>query len=392
MQKIFEFGDLQNVDLIVDAIYKGGTVGNAGDDPIHKLIGCGLQGGFRIVGSSKKLEAKLVGLYTTLSNPDWPDYIDEQTGRFYYFGDNKTPGHLLHNTPRHGNTLLRDCFEAVHINDRNKVPPFFIFQKGAIGRDVIFKGLAVPGAEGLSPTEDLIAVWKSKKGQRFQNYKAVFTILDTPVILRKWIEDLKNGITNSSHSPKVWINWIDKGIYSPLQANRAIEHRSKDEQIPKNQDDLKIINAIYEHFKSNPYLFEKCAAELARLMDSNIISYDLTRPWVDGGRDATGKYRIGLEENPIDVDFALEAKCYNLKNSVGVRETSRLISRLRYRQFGILVTTSYVHSQAYKEIKEDQHPVIIISASDIVKILKKAGYVNENLIKKWLQTKFERKN
>ncbi|MCP1762460.1 O-acetyl-ADP-ribose deacetylase (regulator of RNase III) [Bradyrhizobium japonicum] len=36
----------------------------------------------------------------------------------------------------------------------------------------------------------------------------------------------------------------------------------------------------------------------------------------------------------------LEAKCYGSGNSVGVREMSRLISRLRHRQFGVLVTTS----------------------------------------------------
>ena len=43
------------------------------------------------------------------------------------------------------------------------------------------------------------------------------------------------------------------------------------------------------------------------------------------------------------------------------------------RQFGVLVTTSYVARQAYKEIREDTHPVIIISGKDIVETLKKAG-------------------
>jgi len=49
---------------------------------------------------------------------------------------------------------------------------------------------------------------------------------------------------------------------------------------------------------------------------------------------------------------------------------SRLISRLRHRQFGVLVTTSYVDSQAYREIKEDQHPIVVIAAADIVVILR----------------------
>ena len=126
MQKIIKFNDLKKADLIVDAIYKGGTAGNAGDDPLHKLLGCGIQGGFRYLGSSRQLSSKLVVLYTSMADPDWPDYIDEQTGQFIYFGDNKSPGHLLHDTPRKGNVILRDCFEAIHTCDRKKTPPFFV--------------------------------------------------------------------------------------------------------------------------------------------------------------------------------------------------------------------------------------------------------------------------
>jgi hypothetical protein len=88
------------------------------------------------------------------------------------------------------------------------------------------------------------------------------------------------------------------------------------------------------------------------------------------------------------VDFALEAKCYALDSAVGVKETSRLISRLRHRQFGILVTTSFVHSQAYEEIVEDGHPVLIISGSDIVSILKRAGIRDEQAVRDWLASKF----
>jgi len=104
--------------------------------------------------------------------------------------------------------------------------------------------------------------------------------------------------------------------------------------------------------------------------------------------DAHGKYRIGMKDNAIHVDFALEAKCYNFNNSVRVKETSRLISRLRQRQFGILVTTSYVHHYAYKEIKEDLHPVIILCAEDIANILTDAGYRTKSDVKRWLRQNF----
>ena len=69
----------------------------------------------------------------------------------------------------------------------------------------------------------------------------------------------------------------------------------------------------------------------------------------------------------------MEAKCYAPTSPVGVRELSRLISRLRHRQFGIMVTTSFVHDQAYREIKEDAHPIIVVSGVDIVWLLRTHG-------------------
>ena len=70
-----------------------------------------------------------------------------------------------------------------------------------------------------------------------------------------------------------------------------------------------------------------------------------------GGRDAVGYYLIstkGKANHPLKIDCAMEAKCYNPNNAVGVHEMSRLISRIRYRQFGAFVTTSYVGKQAYE--------------------------------------------
>ena len=111
---------------------------------------------------------------------------------------------------------------------------------------------------------------------------------------------------------------------------------------------------------------------------------DLTRAVRDGGRDATGRYRIGEGSSAVLVDFALEAKCYHPNKSVGVKELSRLISRLRHRQFGVLVTTSFVAAQAYQEIKEDQHPIVIICAADIVRLLIGHGIVTLAQLDAWL--------
>jgi hypothetical protein len=37
------------------------------------------------------------------------------------------------------------------------------------------------------------------------------------------------------------------------------------------------------------------------------------------------------------------------ENGAGVKETSRLTSQLRHREFGVFVTTGYISRQAYGE-------------------------------------------
>ena len=118
------------------------------------------------------------------------------------------------------------------------------------------------------------------------------------------------------------------------------------------------------------------------------MSIETTRARRDGGRDAIGKYRVGKELNGIELEFALEAKRYSMRNSAGVKETSRLISRIKHRQFGIFVTTSFVADQAYKEIIEDEHPILIISGKDIIDILLNAGIGSVEHLKDWLKANF----
>jgi hypothetical protein len=145
------------------------------------------------------------------------------------------------------------------------------------------------------------------------------------------------------------------------------------------------VDLVYNAYKSDPYAFERCAMEIAKMFLPDIHHDELTRPWRDGGRDATGLYRIGREAGAIDVEFALEAKCYATTTGVGVEAVSRLISRLRHRQFGILVTTSYLHAQAYKEVVDDGHPVVIVAARDIAEKLK-GRFGSVEAARDWLRT------
>lgn len=383
--KTISHDQLPTSDLFVDCLYQGGRRGNSSDDPLHLLLPVSNQGGFRIVG--KKSKPKLVVLTTGLDDPDWPDEVDKEMGVFTYFGDNKNPGHELHDTPRYGNLLLKHMFDHAHgdVHERVQVPPVLVFAKGGSWRDMIFLGLAVPGAANLDANSDLIAVWKLRNGSRFQNYRAKFTILDAPMIARQWIDEVIAGHPLGSACPKSWRAWADQGIYMPLKAPRSLEYRTREEQLPSDDFGKTIINRIHSYFRDDPYRFEACAGRIAEIMLPAIAgNIDLTRPVRDGGRDATGRYRIGEGSSSVLVEFSLEAKCYAPDKSVGVKELSRLISRLRHRQFGILVTTSFVAAQAYQEIKEDQHPIVVICAADIAKLLIRHGIGSLSDIDSWL--------
>ena len=377
--QIFSFDQLSEADLIVDAVYEGAS-GHLKGEPISKLLpGCGNMGGFRVAGRAN--ERKFVVLYTSGGDKDWPDNIDAATGRFIYYGDNKTPGHELHDTPQKGNLLLKYVFESLHssIGPRKDIPPFFVFQKFPTvksSRSVQFKGIAVPGYPGVAFTEDLVAVWKTSERQRFQNYRALFTILDDASIKRKWVNMLY-GNSHSDDAPQSFLKWKATGKYSPLISPPTTVIRNTQDQKPVNVTQEQIISTIFNYFKDNPKRFEACAAAIFRLHDDKAIIDEITRGAVDGGRDTIGRYGMGIAEDPVYVEFSLEAKCYqpavdgNKPTTVGVKEVSRLISRIRNRQFGVLVTTSIVAKQAYEEVREDGHPIIFICGKDIVEILVK---------------------
>ena len=99
-----EFEQLQSVDLVVDTVYKGGTISGKASEVLSKLMpGCSNSGGFRKVmrKDGSGMPAYVV-LYTSMSELAWPDYLDEETGIFRYYGDNRNPGKSLLDTPRRG--------------------------------------------------------------------------------------------------------------------------------------------------------------------------------------------------------------------------------------------------------------------------------------------------
>lgn len=399
MIKVIQHQDITTADLIVDAIYESSADGQLSGEPISKLLpGSGNMGGFRVSGRGDR--KNWVVLFTTGEDRDWPDSLDLNTGKFTYFGDNKTPGHELHDTRAGGNKVLRHAFARLHDDGspRVDISPFFIFKKHQTkngARSVQFKGLAVPGFPGLSATEDLVAVWKSTDGQRFQNYRSTFTILDAPVVSRTWIADLAAGNSNTINAPKAWQDWVATGTFRPLVAEPTTVIRSVEQQTPNTPLKASILECVWIHFQDTPIAFEAFAARIYQMTDSRVIIDEITRGTIDGGRDAIGRYLLGLPDDPVYAEFSLEAKCYRppingvAPNTVGVKEVSRLISRIRHRQFGVLVTTSLIARQAYEEVREDRHPILFISGRDIAEILIANGLNTVKRVEALLANEFQ---
>ena len=388
--KNISYYEIEFNKLVIDCAYEDSRQPGSplGGQPLLKIFpGIGNMKGIRVAG--RKPNWTLYVLTSTEREPDWPDVLDESSGTLTYWGDNRTPGRELHDAA--GNQMFREIFERSSglSTKREMVPPGFYFTPGEQGRDVVFRGLVVPKTVQSDNTDDLIAVWRSTNGKRFQNYRAKFSVIDASEIDLGWISSILSGSEKPELAPKAWTNWIKTGKIQVLEAPRTLEYRKKFQQIPEDLSEIEMLKLIHSYFEKNDSLFEHFATAIWRISDSRVSAWEVTRPTRDGGRDAIGKYLIGPDSEPITLDWALEAKRYDPgKTSVGVADLSRLISRLRFRQFGILVTTSFVSDQAYREIREDQHPIIVLAGTDIVSILKQSGISTLPVLKDWLNVNF----
>lgn len=397
---IYPFDAAPRAPLVVDAVYAGSD--ERQHDALPALLGVGVQGGFRVLGRNPNY--RLVALTTSGEEPDWPDEVDRARGRLLYFGDNRHPGSEIHS--KVGNRLLRYTFDSIYASPprRDAVPPFFVFgrRRGLLdpasgsNRDLVFLGLAAPGAPNLGEMDDLVAAWRTKAGRRFQNYRAIFTILDASPIQRDWLDLLMRGEATLDQAPPAWRAWVEDGRHLSMTAPEHPRFRTEAEQWPSTAAGVAVIREIRRYFMPDPSRlsdatrFERCAAELWRMACREPVTYEVTRPVVDRGRDAIGELRLGPDADPIPLDFSLEAKLFDYEAGIKVTtsHTKRLISRIRHRQFGIIVTTSVVARQAYDEIREDRHPIVILSARDITEVLARHGYGDAASVGRWLRAEF----
>jgi Restriction endonuclease len=145
---------------------------------------------------------------------------------------------------------------------------------------------------------------------------------------------------------------------------------------------------VYEYFKPDPHAFEALAIALWKMAAKEEIFVEATRKSRDSGRDAFGKMFVGPPHAKIPLDFSLEAKCFEPSKGCGVASTSRLISRLRNRHFGVFVTTSCIGPDPSREIHEDNQPVVVIAGRDIAELLKENGKASPQQVQEWLAANF----
>lgn len=96
----YRFEELGDAPLFVDCVYQSGFSPTISREVLSKLMGCGNLGGFRPVsrtdayGRKQKLPAYVVLVMST-REPEWPDFLDVETGILHYYGDNRQAGTQL---------------------------------------------------------------------------------------------------------------------------------------------------------------------------------------------------------------------------------------------------------------------------------------------------------
>ena len=293
-----KFKDLKNADLYLDAVYEGGNTKNAASEPLVGLLSVSVSGGFRYAKNKR-----LCCLFTTQDIPEWPDEFDIENGLFYYWGDNRKPGQERDRPV--GNKSLKEWFHLASKGkeERKKISPIFVFSREK-GWNRRFQGLLVPGCNKMSEDQNLISVWKQKNGLRFENYKAIFSILDVKKIPREWIQDILDGNPFSQNTPKAWMDWINNGTIKNLKVSGDIAKIKKEDQLPISKEDKKIHELIIKFFrgKDDYSEFEYFAAKIFELSEITAQHGAVTRYTKDYGRDAYGTLTIGKGWGKCDFD------------------------------------------------------------------------------------------
>ncbi|MCP4196576.1 MAG: hypothetical protein GY762_05440, partial [Proteobacteria bacterium] len=235
-------------------------------------------------------------------DPTWSDRLDLNSGTITCFGDNRLPGRSLLDTPKNGNLILKMLFGNLRksVTPRKAIPPIFIFCRHpnqASSRSVRFIGIAAPGSPHVQLAKSFTRVQRRIRSHRLHNYRAMFTLLDIPVIPRTWIDDLENAISDSPYRPIVWKMWQKSGLYRPLKPKRTQGLPSIPDQLPTRADGKAMLLKLYRYFCAEPYQFLHFAAQLYARSDARIVLDRVRRLAPDMYFTITARYRLGIDKS-----------------------------------------------------------------------------------------------
>ena len=318
-------------ELRVDAAYRNTNNPRAPADQFNRFfrfsdgVGINNTSGFRPKskkgGSTDIVDCAFCVLVTTFGETHWPDRLDRESGEFVYYGDNQKPGKAINETTVGGNRLLEQVYLRLHSGVRELVPPFLCFESfnGSDGKYMRFLGLAAPGGPGVSSLEDLVAVWRLKSNTRFQNYRALFTVLKSETVSHVWLEDLVAGIAaaDSPHCPPSWKRWVKFGLYDALKCEQEVVPRTRADQLPKTMREREVLERVLGELTDRE--FEFAAAKIVAMIDPRFCDIEVTRAVRDGGRDVIAAYRIGHDAHHVSVRACVEAKRWKQSSSIGVK-------------------------------------------------------------------------
>ena len=319
------------------------------------------------------------------SNP-WHDQFDLDHGHVRYYGDHKVttmglPGVTV------GNGQLLKAYELHSGTSREQrvlAPPLLIFRSSTVyveGRAVVKGYVEFCGAAVIERLEHVVQR-DTKTGRSFPNLVFDLAVVDLAAhgdaLDMRWIDDRRDPDLSSEealrYAPPSWCRWVSRGRSSISQVRRralSSRVRTREEQLPApNTDSAATLAVVYQHFDRTKHAFEMLAAKVAAAaVGGRGGAYHegwLTRAGGDGGLAFVARLDVGPPSVRTPLVVLGQAKCVSPDSSISADQVARVVARLRRGWVGVFVTTGTFSKQAQVEVIDDEYPLVLIPARELV--------------------------
>jgi Restriction endonuclease len=194
----------------------------------------------------------------------------------------------------------------------------------------------------------------------------------------RWIDDRRDATLSAEaslrYAPASWHRWVDEGRAGIPRVRRRVMSsrvRSREDQMPApSSDEEALLQYIYKYFEGRKHVFELLAARVAAgaLGGQGGLYREgwLTRAAGDGGLDFVARLDVGSPSSNTPLVVLGQAKCVVPGSSISPDEVARVVARLRRGWIGVFVTTGVFSRQAQVEMIDDEYPIVLIPAVELV--------------------------